>query len=225
MKPEQESFAISNSQKKRIFQWEIPHLIFTLKKEQGLVFTHLSEPLSLPPGTTESFVFNGHTGFPLFAGRESLGLLLCFNNLNERQKKYIRQQIDLYLQDIFSLKKDFSNIRRGKEKTFSFPLLLRNETQSVILKKAYKIYLKTPSFAFVNAEDLNWQKGLFKSMNGVFVCIPFFHQLSFDQKQILKQEISHKKLPCRVVMGLREKDTLPEEWQAFFHISEKNQKY
>ena len=209
MKLEKEGYAISFSQKKRIFQWEIPHLIFILKKEQGLAFTHLSEPVALPAGTTESFVFNGHTSFPLFAGQESLGLLLCFNNLTDRQKKHIRQQIDKHLQNAWQA--------MGKESAFSFPLLLKGEKPSVLLKKAHKIYLNTSSFAFVNADDLKWQRGLFKNMNGVFVCVPFFHQLSVDQKHILEKELSHKNLPCRVVMGLRKKDTLPKKWQGFFH--------
>ena len=209
MKLEKKGYAISCSQKKRILQWEIPHLIFTFKKEQGLAFTHLSEPVALPLGTTENFVFNGHTSFPLFAGQESLGLLLCFNNLTNKQKKYIRQKIDFHLQNVQPVME--------KENKPSFPLLLKGEKSSALLKTAHKIYLQTPSFAFVNADDLKWQRGFFKNMNGVFVCVPFFHRLSVDQKHILRQELSRKNLPCRVVMGLRKQDTLPEKWQALFH--------
>ena len=217
---------LSKSQKKRLFQWEIPHLIYTLKKEQGLAFTHLQEPVALPPNTTENFVFNGHICFPLFAGRESLGLLLCFHSLSAKQKKQIRRQIDSFLLiSIGETLKGFPTkalcLNQGNQKQrlieFSFPLLLKSEKQSSILKQAHKIYLKTPSFAFVHADDLKWQKGLFQNMNGVFVCVPFFHKLSDHQKHILEQELSQKNLPCRVVMGLRQKDTLPKKWESFFH--------
>ena len=205
MQLETRKTVLSRGQKKRILQWKIPHLIATLKKEKGLSFTYLSEPLALSPNTTQSFVFNGHIGFPLFAGVESLGLLLCFNKLTVSQKKYIRQQIDLYLL-----------LEPQKEGVLSFPLLIRKENQVALLRTAHKIYLQTPAFAFVNADDLKWQEGLFKNMNGVFVCIPFFHRLSVGQKQILAQELSQKKLPCRVVMGLRPKDTLPIRMAKLF---------
>ncbi len=228
----------NQSQKKRIIQWEIPHLISVLKKEQGLSLMHMDLPLNLPPATTDSFVFNGHIGFPLFMGVESLGFLVCFNRLNRARQKQIRHWIDKSLQKaLLRTSSDSADItpssleqspakKTSPEQTTrnkpgpassNFPMLIRGERPEEMLKTAHKIYLKTPAFAFVNAEDLKWKEGLFQNMKGVFVCVPFFHRLSSAQRQILRTALSCPPLPCRLVMGVRKQDILSDEWQSLFH--------
>ena len=221
-----------HSQKKRIIQWEIPHLISVLKKEQGLSLMHMDLPLNWPPATTDSFVFNGHIGFPLFIGVESLGFLVCFNRLNMARKKQIRHWIDKGLQKALlninpngqqadTAQPNKISINRKRDKApfaLNFPMLIRSEKPGDMLKIAHKIYLKTPAFAFVNAEALKWKEGMFQNMNGVFVCVPFFHRLSVAQRHILKKALSCPPLPCRLVMGVRKQDVLPAEWPSLFHI-------
>ena len=106
----------------------------------------------------------------------------------------------------------------NEEKSF-FPLLLKQENKEEILKTAHELYLKTSSFAFLNTDDLKWKEGIFREMNGIFVCVPSFHQLSVLQKDILMQDISKKHLSCPLVVGVQKKENIPTKWRDLFHCA------
>lgn len=250
---------LSDNQKRRIIQWEIPHLIAVLKAEYGISSMHLIFPdLFSQMRKTDWLVFDGKTGFPIFAGENPIGVLICFSALNYSQARRIRECINTYLEKVFlrfmsdgsslsvplqssaldklslpdfvlSAGKDFYFLfdeERKTEKTLPalkekgdssfFPLLLKQGRKEDLLKKAHELYLETSSFAFLNTEDLNWKEGVFQEMNGVFVCVPFFHQLSSVQKKILIRDLLKQQLPCHLVMGVREREDLPAEWKDLF---------
>ena len=244
---------LSRNQKKRILQWEIPHLISLLKKEYGISTMYLiSSALFTAVHKTNWLVFDGKTGFPVFVGEKPIGVFICFSTLNHCQAQQIRKYINMYFEKVFlrcmsdadseplksfelnklslpdfafSSERDFYFFFDEKRKTkkvtskenrFVFPLLLKQGKKEDLLKKAHELYLNTSSFAFLNTEDLNWKKGVFQEMSGVFVCVPFFHQLSSLQKKILSQDLLKNQLSCRLVMGVRKKEELPEEWKDLF---------
>ena len=280
---------LSSIQKKRIIQWEIPHLISVLKNEYAISAMHLISPAFFSPvHKTKWLIFDGKTGFPVFAGKNSLGVLICFNVLNYLQAQKVRNYINIYLETVFlkfisdkdslsvsvrssildtlslpdftfSSERDFPflfdkekkieetlpalnpkdlnipkledlvsgnnkkqmksskqrDIKEKEDRSF-FPLLLKQGKKEDLLKQAHELYLKTPSFAFLNTEDLNWKEGIFQEMNGVFVCVPFFHQLSDFQKKVLIQDLLQDKLSCRLVMGIQKEEELPTNWKDLF---------
>jgi hypothetical protein len=249
---------LSHIQKKRIVQWEIPHLLEVLKKEYALSAMHLMSSASFSSiHKTDWLTFDGKTGFPIFVGQHSLGVLICFKALNDLKAREVRKHINAYLEEVFlgfisdektsSVQADLSgfdnlslpdfalteepefsfllnNENRGEEVVGEedktdlslFPLLLKKGKKEDLLKQAHELYLKTSSFAFLNTEDLNWKKGVFHEMKGVFVCVPFFHQLSDFQKKILIQDLLRDSLSCRLVMGIQEGEELPTEWKNLF---------
>ncbi len=107
-------------------------------------------------------------------------------------------------------------LKNGVLPPLCFPLLLKGGAKSALLKTAHDIYLKTPSFAFLNAEDMIWKKNVFQELQQVFVCVPSFYALSPVQKRILIKALSQKKLSCYLTVGLGEKESLPEKWRALF---------
>ncbi len=254
-----------------------------LKKEYALSAMHLISPSPFSLVHKKDWLtFAGKTGFPVFAGKHSLGVLICFSALNYLKAQEVRNYINIYLEKVFlqfisnkdslsvaasssvpdrlslpdfalSDERDFSflldNEKGGEEiqpalhsknlntsnskKLFSrhnkkqkgvtgktglslFPLLLRQGKKEDLLKQAHELYLKTSSFAFLNADDLNWKEGVFHEMNGVFVCVPFFHQLSDVQKKILIQDLLKDTLSCHLVMGVQKDEELPTEWKDLF---------
>ena len=281
---QEKDLKLSDSQKKRIIQWEIPHLIAVFKSEYEISAMHLISPAFFSPvHKTDWLTFDGKTGFPVFAGKNSLGVLICFNALNYLQAQNIRNYINVHLEKVFlkfisgrdslsvsaqssvldelslpdfALSSDqdfhflFDKERRieevsstlnpksvsspnseenNKQREISdrisikdkaapsfFPLLLKQGKKEDLLKQAHELYLRTSSFAFLNTEDLNWKKGVFQEMNGVFVCVPFFHQLSDFQKKILIQDLLKDKLSCRLVMGIQKEEELPANWKDLF---------
>ena len=248
---------LNDSQKKRIIQWEIPHLISVLKSEYAISAMHLISPGFFSPIHKQDWLaFDRKTGFPLFVGEHSLGVLICFNVLNYLQAKKIRNYINIYFEKLFlkfvsdeysvpsplsvldklslpdfalSSEKNYyflfdkekkveeilSSVKEKTGRSF-FPLLLKQGKKEDLLKQAHELYLKTSSFAFLNTEDLNWKEGVFQEMSGVFVCVPFFHQLSDFQKKVLNQDLLQKKLSCHLVMGIQKEEELPEEWKNLF---------
>ena len=229
-----------------------------LKKEYALSAMHLMSSAAFSPiYKTDWLIFDGKTGFPVFAGQHSLGVLICFKALNDLKAREVRNYINVYLEKVFlqfisdekvssvqadspvfndlslpdfalSDEREFSfllnNEKREKEVSREedktdlslFPLLLKKGKKEDLLKQAHELYLKTSSFAFLNTEDLNWKKGVFHEMKGVFVCVPFFHQLSDFQKKILIQDLLKDKLSCRLVMGIQEDEELPTKWKDLF---------
>ena len=209
---------LSDNQKKRIIQWEIPYLICSLKKEYQVCVMHLSAPVVFPAYKNRWFIFKEKTGFPVFLGENSLGVLVCFQPLDPVKAQKIRRFIDYYFQKENKIKQPQQVLNERREKSL-FPLLIKRKKKQECLKTAHELYLKTTSFAFLNAEDLKWKQGVFHEMNGVFVCVPSFQQLSSFQKSILSQDLIKEKLPCWLVMGVQEQETLPLEWKSLFHSS------
>ena len=117
-------------------------------------------------------------------------------------------------------KQSLKNLNPGniekKNKTF-FPVLVEKEQENKLLKTAYSLYLKSSCFAFLTAEDFEWKDNIFQELNGIFVCIPSFHNLSFFQKDILTQALLQKKFSCPMVLGVEEKESLPPDCQKLFH--------
>ena len=254
---------LSKAQKKRIIQWEIPHLISLIAKEHKVVFAHLILPLFTSAYQKDWFAFGRKLAFPLFLEEQFLGILLCSRSLSVHSARKIRISIDHYLQKqiekpfslyrsshaeetnklnrlLFQLEKtggkqikrqeDFlestivaSRSYREKganqihEKTDQyFPLLLRQNKKEEVLKIAHDLYLKTTDFAFLNTEDLKWKKKVFQEMQGVFVCVPSFRDLSPFQKKVLKEDLVSKKLSCKLVLGFSKKDLTPKQWLTLF---------
>lgn len=140
--------------------------------------------------------------------------------LNENQEE-IKKSISDVKESVFSFRKrKWKNLSsentEKKNKTF-FPILVEKEKQNRLLKTAYSLYLKSSCFAFLTAEDFEWKDNIFQELNGIFVCIPSFHNLSFFQKDILTQALLQKKLSCPMVLGVEEKKSLPPDCQKLFH--------
>ena len=109
-------------------------------------------------------------------------------------------------QECFS--KDLSRVK--KHSKMFFPILVKTNQKEEFLKTAYSLYLKSSCFAFLNAEDLEWKEKIFQELNGVFVCIPSFHNLSVFQKEVFLQDLLQKKLSCSIVLGLEKKEGFME---------------
>ena len=212
MKPESEKHvAINESDKRRIIQWEIPHFIQLLEREYKVSFAHIITPDYFYKAafleTKEQFTLERKIIFPFFIGKKFFGVLVCFDPLNYKQRGHISTCINQWLEKIYlkyALNKKH-NMKDLKDIS-SFPLLLKKDKKEDLLKTAHELYLNTSSFAFLNSEDMQWKENCFRKMRGVFVCIPSFHQLSDSQKEILTQDLKSKKLKCRLVMGVRQKE-------------------
>ena len=284
MKEKQESRknkTLSKGQKKRIVQWEIPHLICALEKKYQISTMHLITPSAFSVYKMGWLVFNGKTGFPIFIGENYFGILICFHVLSEFKARQIRMFIDCYFQKMF-LKNQLMSNRENMSFSFEasssdnpdaafserkntppppyeeektvlgkkllageqfvdssspsssffhrkkkkrgllevtpgfFPLLLKGKNGEDLLKTAHEFYLKTSSFAFLNTEDFIWKEGVLQEMKEVFVFVPSFHCLSSFQKRVLIQGLLEQKLNCYLVVGLKEKENLPNKWQALF---------
>lgn len=217
--------ALSEIQKTRVINWEIPYLILTLEKKHKIASLQIVDSLSFLDYENSWFSFDGNTGFPLFVGDIFLGVLICFQSLEPSKAQKIKNFIDNYLQKVLlkiSLEENHSFFDKDKKTAAKshplvYPLLLELETKKDLLKLAYNMYLKSSCFAFLNTEDLKWEKGIFHQMKGVFVCIPSFQQLSFSQKEILIQDLSKKSLCCHLVLGTQEKEALPAMWRKLFY--------
>ncbi len=240
---------LGKNQKKRMIQWEIPHLMGLLKKKWNLSSIHLITAPFPVLYERDWFFLEGKVGFPLFSGKNFFGVLICFRS-GRREKKLsfvfpsfkemtisergegngrafkpflkenprpseVRTFIDCYLQSRDFLSRDYkkTEITPKKMNKELFPLLLPKNKKSELLKMAHNLYLKTSAFAFLNTEAFKWKKGIFQEMNGVFVCIPSFEELSDFQKKVLRQDLK-KNCPSFLVMGFRK--TLPEEWVSIF---------
>ena len=200
---------LSESQKKRLVQWEIPHLISLLRRQHPFSFMHLLSPPSPLLYETAYLCFNGKTAFPLLVGDRAFGVLLCFQVLSPPGARKIRAFIDHYLYKWFHL--------RGLDsRTPVFPLLLKRKEKEERLKTAHELYLKSASFAFLNTENMLWKEKMFQDLNGVFACVPSWEALSDFQKRILHEDLKRKKLSCHLVLGLKAEEDLPENWRAFF---------
>ena len=105
---------------------------------------------------------------------------------------------------------------KNRARPLDFPLLLKGKARPELLKTAHDIYLKTPSFAFLNAEDMIWKENVFQELKQVFVCVPSLYALLPFQKQILIKALSQKKLSCYLTVGLCDKESLSEKWRALF---------
>ena len=217
--------ALSDIQKTRIINWEIPYLIFVLEKKCQITSIQIVDSPSFLDYENNWFSFDGNTGFPLFVGEIFLGVLICFQSLESSKAQEIKNFIDDYLQKVLfkiSLEENPLSSDKGKKPAannnqLTYPLLLEQETKKELLKLAYDMYLKSSCFAFLNTEDLKWEKGIFHQMKGVFVCIPSFQQLSCFQKEILIQELSKKSPSCHLVLGTQEKEALPSNWRKLFY--------
>ena len=217
--------ALSDIQKMRIINWEIPYLIFVLEKKYQITSIQIVDSPSFLDYENNWFLFDGNTGFPLFIGDIFLGVLICFQSLESSKAQGIKIFIDDYLQKVLfkiSLEENQPSSDKGKktaghDNRLTYPLLLEQETKKELLKSAYDMYLKSSCFAFLNTEDLKWEKGIFQQMKGVFICIPSFQQLSVSQKEILIQDLSKKSLSCHLVLGIQEKKDLPSEWRKLFY--------
>ena len=217
--------ALKNIQKTRIINWEIPYLIFILEKKYKVASIQIVDSPSFSDYGNSWFSFDGNTGFPLFMGDIFLGVLICFQALESSKAQEVKRFIDNYLQKVLfkiSWEENSSSLVKGKKtaarnRRIVYPLLLERETKTELLKLAYNMYLKSSCFAFLNTEDLKWERGIFRQMKGVFVCVPSFQQLSFSQKEILIQDLSKKPLSCHLVLGIREKEALPSEWKKLFY--------
>lgn len=254
----QNTEVLRDSQKKRMIKWEIPHLMGLLKKKWQLASMHLITAPFPILYQRDWFFLDGKLGFPLFAGNQFFGVLICFRPGSENFlfsggdfkevafskevkeelelgknifPREIRIFIDRYLQSLTFLESDQKNLEAKKlpailspgEKINKelFPVLLRKNKKEELLKMAHDLYLNTSAFAFLNTEDFKWKKGVFREMNGVFVCIPSFKELSDFQKTVLKQALLKKSLPSFLVMGFPEKEKLPKEWTSLFSFKDK----
>ena len=217
--------ALRDIQRTRVINWEIPYLIFVLEKKYQITSIQIIDSPSFLDYENNWFSFDGNTGFPLFMGDVFLGVLICFQALESSKAQAVKRFIDNYLQKVLfkiSLEENSPSLAKGKKLAahshrITYPLLLEQATKKELLKLAYNMYLKSSCFAFLNTEDLKWEKGIFQQMKGVFVCIPSFQQLSFSHKEILIQDLSKKSLSCHLVLGIQEKEALPSEWRKLFY--------
>ena len=126
---------LTDSQKKRIIQWDIPHLVYLLEEQYQLSVMHLITPVFFPLSENDDFhhvessssnkkifkdlsglesrdlgscfhrrgwlEFNGKTGFPVFLGTDSFGLLIFFDALSTDKAHRVRIFIDNYFQKLF----------------------------------------------------------------------------------------------------------------------------
>lgn len=215
--------ALSTIQRTRIISWEIPYLILILEKKYQITSMQVVDSPAFLDYENKWFLFDRNTGFPLFVGDIFLGVLICFQALESSKAQRVKNFIDDYLQKVIfkiSLEdKSFSDKEKKQipHKEPVYPLLLEQETKEELLKSAYDMYLKSSCFAFLNTEDLKWEKEIFRQMKGVFVCIPSFRQLNCFQKNILIQELLRKPLSYHLVLGIQEKEVLPSKWRKLLH--------
>lgn len=212
-----------NIQRTRVINWEIPYLILILEERYQMTFMQVVDSPVFLDYENKWFSFDSNTGFPLFMEDIFLGVLICFQSLESAKAQEIKSFIDDYLQKVL-LKISLEEHSPYKEEIVSltrekpvYPLLLERGKKEEMLKLAYDMYLKSSCFAFVNTEDLKWEKGIFRQMKGVFICIPSFQQLTGFQKNILIQELLKKPLSYHLVLGIREREALPSKWRKLFH--------
>ncbi len=235
---------LSDNQKKRIIQWDIPHLLALLENRYSFSVMHLMTPvlsfLNRCPGGQDRpgqewpsyalpfsrgcLVFNGKTGFPILMGKDSFGVIIVLRALAMEEAQSVRDFIDSYFQKLFLYRTRtgihspvcFSAEENKKLSSDHFPLLLQRKKKDSLLKEAHDIYLKTKAFAFLNTEDLKWEEGVFQEMEDVFLCVPSFPRLSLFQKTVLIQSLLKKELPGPLVVGIQEEEDLPRKWQKLF---------
>jgi len=188
--------SLSYNQKRKILNWDIPYIVSSLEKQYDLKVMHLNSAFSIKK---DFFCFDNKTAFPLSLGENNLGMILCFKVLKTTKAVKISQFIKSHL----------------KKDKYLFPLLIKKQKEEELLKLAYNIYLQSACFSFLNTKDLQWKKGVFQNLNGVFVYIPSFYQLSGFQKKILIQELLNKTSSCHMVVGSTK--NLPKNWSQFFH--------
>lgn len=99
-------------------------------------------------------------------------------------------------------------------KNFTRPLLIQQDTEELVRHKAHDLYLRSSCFAFLTVDELNWQEGMFQKLNGAFICIPSFYQLTTNQKNILQQDLKNP-LPCVLVLGMKVDESPPAEINQF----------
>ena len=197
-------------ERKRLYRWEIPHLICALRVRHRVSAVHL--PASLPVGKKPCGLMlgDGRTGFPLFVEGRSLGMLICSGALGYREVLEVRKFIDSYMREAV-LKLRVAPVKHR-------PVLLKGKKREEFLRLAHELYLGTRAFAFLTAEDLSWEEGVFRKIGGVFVCVPSFSALSLRQKKILMRDLLQKKLPCHLALGAHSEESLPPGLEDLFSV-------
>ena len=205
-------FCLSNKQKEQIVKWWLPSVISHLKIRYQTSCIYMSGVLS-GGYQLDWFYIGSKTCFPLFAGKDALGILILSSLLDYFEAEKSRKMINRILQDSLN-SIDMSRSVRRKEP--AFPILVRQDTEEDVLKLAHDLYLQSSDFAFLTGDELQWTENIFKKMDGIFLCIPSFHKLSNVQKEILISNLPFLQ-SSSVVLGICANEELPSEIQDTFH--------
>ena len=214
MKPEitNMDFCLSHKQKEQIVKWWLPGVISRLKHRYQTSCIYMSGVLS-GGYQLDWFYIGSKTCFPLFAGKEALGVLILSSLLDYFEAEKTRKFINQILQDSLNSMEMNSPVSRKK---VAFPILIRQHTEEDVLKLAHDLYLQSSDVAFLTGDELQWTENVFKKMDGIFLCIPSFHKLSNIQKDILLNNLSHLR-SSSVVLGICTNEELPSEIKDTFH--------
>ena len=214
MKPEITNidFCLSNKQKEQIIKWWLPGVISYLESRYQTSCIYMNGALS-GGYQLDWFYVGSKTCFPLFAGKEALGVLILSAFLDYFEAEKTRKMINEILQDSVN---SVSTDRSVKRKKPVFPILVQKNTEEDVLKLAHDLYLQSSDFAFLTGDELQWTEDVFKKMDGIFLCIPSFHKLSNVQKDILINNLPSLQ-SSSVVLGICTNEELPIDIKDTFH--------
>ncbi len=123
-----------------------------------------------------------------------------------------KSQIEYGINSSIDSQKELNQIISPKD--FTRPILIQQDTEELVRHKAHDLYLQSTCFAFLIVDQLNWQEGMFQKLNGAFVCIPSFYQLTTNQQNILRKDLKDP-LPCVLVIGMKADESPPAEINQF----------
>ena len=205
-------FCLSSKQKEQIIKWWLPGVISYLESRYQTSCIYMNGALS-GGYQLDWFYVGSKTCFPLFAGKEALGVLILSAFLDYFEAEKTRKIINEILQDSVN---SVSTDRSVKRKKPVFPILVQKNTEEDVLKLAHDLYLQSSDFAFLTGDELQWTEDVFKKMDGIFLCIPSFHKLSNVQKDILINNLPTLQ-SSSVVLGICTNEELPIDIKDTFH--------
>ena len=192
---------LSSRQQKQLSNWVLPSLLHTVERSWQAACSYLKGSLS-GGYRLDWFYVGSKTCFPIFFKELSLGVLVLSRVLDQQQARIARTEINEFL------KKSLKSLHFNEKEELKFPVLVKKDTEQEVLKTAHDLYLKSSAFMFLTGEELNWKPDVFKNTEGIFICIPSFHKLTYEQKEIL---INHLSLSSDMllVLGIADEGLLP----------------
>ena len=95
------------------------------------------------------------------------------------------------------------------------------EQEAEVIKKAHQLFARSHCFAFVLLSELKWEEKLLEKLKNVFICVPAFHKLSYQQKHQLKKALKGRRAAV-VAIGRRGKLKPGPKHERFFKMGIKN---